>query len=362
MRKVYVYAICKNEEKHIERWYNSMKEADAIYCLDTGSTDNSVELLKNLGVHVTTKTYDHFSFCKARNDSLNLLPKEECICVCTDIDEILDKGWREKLESIWTDDTKRIRYNMNFSFDDEGKPISTYFISKIHTRFDYTWDHDIHEVITYIGKEEEKVITTNLFNINHYPDRNKSRDFYFNLLKKSVEKDPENSRDTYYLAREYMYNKDYENSISMFLKYLNLKTSTFLEEKSSALRYISHCYKSLGRKDEELLYIEKSIELTPYLKEGYILMGIYYYNNNNYENAIDYLTKANLIKERSTVFINEDYAWNETTNDLLSICYYYLGLYEEAYFYGKKALDQNPNNERIKNNLKYFEKALNNKE
>lgn len=360
MRKVYVYAICKNEEKHIKRWYESMKEADAIYCLDTGSTDNSVEILKELGVNVKTKIYEEFSFSKARNDSLALVPNEECICVCTDIDEVLDKGWRDKLESIWKDDTKRVRYNMNFSFDEEGKPISTYYISKIHTRFDYVWEHDIHEVISYIGKETEKVITTNLFNINHYPDKTKSRDFYFDLLKNSVEKDPNNSRDTYYLAREYMYNKEYEKSIDMFLRYLNLETSTFEEEKSSALRFISFCYQVLGRPEEEKLYIEKSIELTPYLKEGYTLMGIHYYNNNDYAKAIEYLIKANLIKKRSEVFINEEYAWNETTNDLLSLCYYYLGLNEEAYFYGKKALSDNSNNERIKNNLKYFEENLTN--
>ena len=44
--KVCVYAICKNEEKFVDRWFNSMKEADEIYVLDTGSTDNSIKLLK----------------------------------------------------------------------------------------------------------------------------------------------------------------------------------------------------------------------------------------------------------------------------------------------------------------------------
>ena len=29
--KVAVYAICKNEEKFVERWVKSMKEADEIY-------------------------------------------------------------------------------------------------------------------------------------------------------------------------------------------------------------------------------------------------------------------------------------------------------------------------------------------
>ena len=44
--KVFVYAICKNESKFVDRWVNSMSEADGIFVLDTGSTDDSVARLK----------------------------------------------------------------------------------------------------------------------------------------------------------------------------------------------------------------------------------------------------------------------------------------------------------------------------
>ena len=46
--KVCVYAICKNEEKFVDRWYESIKEADKIVVLDTGSTDNTVQKLSKL--------------------------------------------------------------------------------------------------------------------------------------------------------------------------------------------------------------------------------------------------------------------------------------------------------------------------
>ena len=72
--KICVYAISKNEEKHAKRWVESMNEADEIYVLDTGSTDNTVKLLKELGVNVATKEYDNFKSDEARNDSLNLVP------------------------------------------------------------------------------------------------------------------------------------------------------------------------------------------------------------------------------------------------------------------------------------------------
>ena len=64
--KVCVYAICKNEEKFIEKWYNSIKEADYIYVLDTGSNDNSVKKFKELGIKVKKKIINPWRFDIAR--------------------------------------------------------------------------------------------------------------------------------------------------------------------------------------------------------------------------------------------------------------------------------------------------------
>ena len=66
-KKIVVYAISKNEEKFARRWVNSMKEADEIYVLDTGSTDNTVNLLKEMGVNVVCKEIKPWRFDVARN-------------------------------------------------------------------------------------------------------------------------------------------------------------------------------------------------------------------------------------------------------------------------------------------------------
>jgi glycosyltransferase involved in cell wall biosynthesis len=87
MNKICVYAIAKNEERNVERWVASMRPADHIIVLDTGSTDRTVELLTSLGVEVHQKEYEHFRFDTARNDSLALVPDEYNIRVCTDLDE-----------------------------------------------------------------------------------------------------------------------------------------------------------------------------------------------------------------------------------------------------------------------------------
>ena len=75
--KVCVYAICKNEEKFVDRWYESIKDADKIVVLDTGSTDSTMEKLLNLPspqVSVYQETITPWRFDTARNESLKLIP------------------------------------------------------------------------------------------------------------------------------------------------------------------------------------------------------------------------------------------------------------------------------------------------
>ena len=50
---VVVYAICKNESQFVERWMNSMSEADKIVVLDTGSSDDTVNRLPSKGAYVS---------------------------------------------------------------------------------------------------------------------------------------------------------------------------------------------------------------------------------------------------------------------------------------------------------------------
>lgn len=47
MIKASVYIICKNEEKHIKRVLESVKEFNEIIIVDSGSTDNTLEIAKN---------------------------------------------------------------------------------------------------------------------------------------------------------------------------------------------------------------------------------------------------------------------------------------------------------------------------
>ena len=118
--KIAVYAICKNEESFARRWMESMSEADEVFVLDTGSTDRTADLLQELGAKVTKDSIIPWRFDTARNRSLDLVPMDTDICVCTDLDEVFHPGWRKLLESAWQPGTGQASYRYTWSFNSDG--------------------------------------------------------------------------------------------------------------------------------------------------------------------------------------------------------------------------------------------------
>ena len=354
-KKICVYAISKNEEKFVKRWYESVKEADSIYVLDTGSNDKTVSMLKDLGVNVSVKEIKPWRFDVARNESLKLVPEDCDICVCIDIDEVISKGWRKKLEEIWDDNTNHLRYIYNWSHDDNGKPLVSFYYEKIHSRKNYEWIHPVHEVLKYTGDKEIKVKTDSI-TLNHYPDQTKSRSSYLPLLELSVKEEPLNDRNMHYLGREYMYYHKWNECIDTLIKHLNLKSAVWKDERSASMRFIARSYKALKRYDEARMWLEKAIKEAPHLRDPYIEMALLEYDLQNWDKVVENCLNALKIETHEHTYINETFSWNETPYDLLSIAYYYLNDKNKALENITKALEINENDERLKNNLEIIKK------
>ena len=353
-KKICVYAISKNEEKFVKRWYESVKEADSVYVLDTGSTDKTISMLKDLGVNVSVKEIKPWRFDVARNESLKLVPEDCDICVCIDIDEVISKGWRKKLEEIWDDNTNHLRYIYNWSHDDNGKPLVSFYYEKIHARNGFKWIYPVHEVLEFSG-EKEIFKTTEEIVVDHYPDSTKSRSNYLPLLELSVKENPDNDRNMHYLGREYMFHGKYNEAIDMLIKHLNLKSATWKDERCASMRFIARCYKHLKRYDEVKMWLDKAINEAPYLRDPYVERAMLEYELNNFEDVKKYCLLALEIKNHTKTYINEPFSWNYTIYDLLSISEFYLGNIESSLKWINKATKMEPNNERLINNKKVIQ-------
>lgn len=355
--KVCVYAISKNEEKFAKRWLNSMKEADQIFVLDTGSTDNTVKILKENNVIVKQEIINPWRFDVARNKSLTLVPKDYDICICTDLDEVFIKGWRKKLEKLWSKNTNRLKYIYNWSLDKNNNPIISFYGEKIHSRNNYIWVNPVHEILKYQDNNESIVKTDDII-INHYPDSTKSRSSYLPLLEISVKENPDNDRNMHYLGREYMYYKRYNEAIDTLIKHLNLKSATWKDERCASMRFIARCYKNLNRYEEAKLWYKKAINEAPYLRDSYIEFALLEYEKKNWINVSKLCNKALKIKKCKKSYINEPFSWNNTVYDLKSISEYYKGNYKLALTYINKALKYEPSNTRLINNKKLIKEKI----
>ncbi len=354
--KISVYAICKNEEKFVKRWLRSMSEADEIFVTDTGSTDNTVSLLKKGGAKVQTVVLNEWRFDVARNISLDFVDEDTDICVCTDLDEVFEKGWREKLEKVWIKgETTRARYNYTWSFNKDGTPDVTFLLDKIHARRGYKWVHPVHEILKYDGSAQ--VFAQTDIQLNHYPDSTKSRGQYLPLLEKSVKEEPNDDRNVHYLGREYMFYGEWDKCIETLKYHLSLPNARWADERCASMRYIARAFRAKGDFQNASVWLYRAVAEAPYLREPYVETAYLAYLEENWEKVYFAIREALKIKNRPKTYINEGFCWDSTVYDLGAVAAFHLGLYKKSLDLAEKALRLNPKDDRLKNNLEIIKSA-----
>jgi glycosyltransferase involved in cell wall biosynthesis len=356
--KVAVYTICKNEENQIERWMGAVKEADLIMVCDTGSTDKSVELLREKGAIVNRIEVVPWRFDAARNKALSFLPEDVDICVSVDLDEVFDPGWREKLENIWTETTTRAKYSYTCLFYSDGSKGPTFLFNKIHNRFGYQWIKPVHEELEYIGEGEEQIVIDSTIQLNHYQDITKSRFQYLPLLELSVEESPNEDRNVHYLGREYMFHGQNEKAIQMLKRHLSLESARWEEERAASMRFIARCYLALNNEVEARQWLYRAIGEAPNQREPYGEMARFAYQNKEYLLAVCMVEEALNIKVKPGHYLDEKFCWDETLYDIGGVSAFYAGLMEKALELTKNAMELAPDDLRIQNNYRLIQNNL----
>lgn len=356
--KICVYAICKNEEQFVEEWVKSMSEADKIIVLDTGSTDKTVSKLKSAGVDVYEEKITPWRFDAARNRSLELVPEDIDICVCVDLDERFEPGWRDMIEKAWKIGTKRAQYRYTWNFNPDGSEGVVFWIDKIHARHGFHWEHPVHEVLAYTGTEPCNTVYAEGIQLNHYADTTKSRAQYLPLLELSVKEAPDDDRNMHYLGREYMFRGEWDKCIDTLKHHLSMPKAQWKDERCASMRYIAKSYLQKGNREEAKTWYYKSMAEAPYLREPFIDFANMMYEEKDWYGVLYFTQCALKIKERPRTYICEAGAWGSAPYDLLALGYYYTGAYKEALETVNKAVEFSPSDERLKNNKKIMEAAV----
>ena len=357
--KIVVYAIAKNEAAFARRWMDSMSEADEIVVLDTGSTDGTPDLLRSLGAEVTEETIIPWRFDAARNRSLEMVPEDADICVCTDLDEVFHPGWRARLEKAWKKGYSQAVYRYTWSFREDGSEGVVFWYEKIHTRHGFRWTHPVHEVLTWIGSGKPgPKVTVEGIQLDHLADPTKSRAQYLGLLELSVQEAPNDDRNVHYLGREYFFYRRWDDSIRTLKRHLTMPNATWKDERAASMRFIAKAYLHKGEKDQAESWFYRAIAEAPHLREPYLDLAMVLYEQKRWEGVVYFTGCALAIRERPRTYMTDADAWGSLPHDLRAIGLYETGRLSEALEAAKAAYAMEPSSKRLRENVLALQRLL----
>ena len=286
--KVTLYAIAKNEEKYVEKFIENSKNFYHTVVVDTGSTDNTVQLLRDAGieVHEHPQTRDEFDFSLARNTALSYVKTDWAFSL--DFNEDVDNFFSEGLDVI-ADDLTTLKH---LRFDDHGDENPTQS-NEVHVRFhrtkNYTWENSVHEMPKFIPTDEypEEVLVDTTIKITKKINRSIDKElFYLSICEREYQKDKTNSYYIWFMFRHYCEVKNPEKALEYGQEYLEYSKAYFNAFRIEVFIICSQILMQLGQSSMSANYafhaVSEAMNLgNPYLGDAFAnLTGISKILNN----------------------------------------------------------------------------------
>lgn len=351
--------IVKDEEQVLERCLKDIANLfDEIIIVDTGSTDNTVDIAKKF----TDKVYffewvqdfskaRNYSFSKATSDYIMWLDADDVI-VESEIEKL--KNLKEKLNGEV--DCYYLKYAI--SFDDNNNPTFAYLRERIiKNDGTFFWSDPVHEAITPHGKIEYCDITIYHKKIKSTPsDRNLK--IYENLIKQKKELTP---RQKFYYSRELFYNAKYYDAIKSFEEYLQYYNG-WKENKIEACLTLAKCYLLLNDNKNAINALINSFNYDTPRAEILCELGNILISEKRFNESIYWLNLAKKCKPnfQSGAFILLE-CYNLIPNLLLTVAHYQLGNVSKAKYYNSLCEKINPNHPSVIFNKQFFKLMKNKK-
>tara|TARA_B100000700_G_scaffold88627_1_gene99939 strand:- start:55062 stop:56162 length:1101 start_codon:yes stop_codon:yes gene_type:complete len=351
MTKVAVYAIAKNESFHVDRWYSSVKDADGIFVLDTGSEDNTVQMLEaqdeGCPIEVFRASFDPFRFDIARNFVLNQIPSDFDYVMFMDLDEVVEPGWKQAIIDMVEEDPSITAINTRMVFDvnPDGSPGTTYNRLMVTRNGMYRWVYPVHEVLD--AKNGVPVNETfSDIRVRHLPDPNKSRSDYLNLLYIAAQERPTDPRCAQYLAKELAGRGRTAEALAEFRRHLTLENNTWF--RCETMRMMAYCHEADGDTLEARNLHTAACAEAPELREPWGDAAAFYMRVERYHSALGCVESMMDVTEppQHTIIRNDAYygAW---PHHVAAVCYHRLGDTASAQRHIRIAASLSPNDVSI---------------
>ena len=351
-----VYTILKNEKKFIDRFLDSIKEADSIYLLDTGSEDGSYEYLCELTqkpewrgkLFVDQQIFTPWHFGHARTANMRMIPSPDKpnaphVCLQLDLDEVMTEGWLQDFQKVAFEhqDFERLTYLYAWSHDEYGNPKRTFIYNKCHHNDPrYITKGPVHEWVEWDSQDpipyhgNYLVSPTKIYK-HHYPDNTKSRGAYLGLLEERIKEFPHDWNAYAYYWRELSYYGRWEDSLKAAI-HLYVKAGKSGHTPSDLMTNtaygIAQAFDKSGLPAEAEFFYKRAIEFEPRLKDNYMRYAQFLAYHGR---PLEALEQIKISKEKA-VKLNDwreiDYFWKPwKESQIKADAYAWMGDYQLAW-------------------------------
>jgi glycosyltransferase involved in cell wall biosynthesis len=325
--KISAVLIVKNEQKVIERCLRSVKDFDEIVVLDTGSTDRTMEIAREMGAKVSSMPPEKpFHFARARNAAHDLATNDWCMAI--DADEVLRTGMLGKIrkairEQQAKDPLDRIS-GFIITFTDKNSLTKK---KKVYCKSTWNWRWRCHEQLYPLGTDVKEGMLDTVI-MDHLPlaDGNQRRGQNVELLKITIEETPEYTRAWKHLGQELMLDKAYRDAIP-YLEHFVEKTDEGPLEKSEVMMRLGQCQAELKQYEAAIKWFEMAAQTDPRRREPLYHGGRYLMLKNpmtfgDLVMAADFLRRCLSIpvSSRPGTHVDQPTVWGREPERMLAVC------------------------------------------
>ncbi|MFN8577905.1 MAG: glycosyltransferase [Candidatus Sericytochromatia bacterium] len=335
-----VCSIVKNESSNIIKMLESIIDfVDEIIITDTGSTDNTIELIKKYNVKVFQYNWDN-NFSNARNFCISNATKDWILSL--DADEELmvnNKDFKDNLklkDHVYMINIKNVINN--------GDEIINCHSTKLFPNFqDFKFFGAVHE---YIDREktynksiiEDIELKHNGYNLNNRYKKERNISILIKELEKYSKNDNYYKHLLYLIGKEYLILHEYDKGLHYYKQFIDLEPDFNQANLINALTDMTKVFYILRNWGDLNNYADKYHNLLINSPDFCIFYGMHLSEIfKNYQKAIFYYQKAlfsNIIQGVNYTLSSKTYK----PNFLIGISYIYLNKPQLAVNYFKKAL------------------------
>lgn len=329
--KIVLICIVKNEEHIIRRCLESTSSIiDAICITDTGSTDNTISVIKKFAS-------DNFIPCKVYNDNWKNFGHNRTQSVINTKKYINEVGWDLSITyGLLLDADMKLVVCDNFNKDDitkdkssiiqESASLSYYNTRIIKLSLDWQCVGVTHEFWRSIQHSTSGKLGKDKLYINDIGDGGAKSDKFerdIKLLLEGIKQEPKNDRYHFYLAQSYKDTGQYEKAIDYYKK--RIEMGGWEEEMWYSYYMISYCYKCLGNENAFVDYATQAFMFRPQRSESIYSLVKYYREKSQHKKAYKYyLIGKNVIYPQDDILFIEKDVYNFLYDYEYTILHYYL--------------------------------------